>query len=128
MVSELEPSSMASNTQTGSPSSSQRELTPMEDPRSPFFLHHGETPGAILVTQPLIEYNYPMWSRAMIMALDAKSKLGFIDGTVNASMAITPLEKKAWSKCNSMIFSWILNSVSPYLIASVIYRDTAFEV
>ena len=117
---------MASNTQTGS--SSQRELTPMEDPRSPFFLHHGETPGAILVTQPLTENNYPMWSRAMIMALDAKSKLGFVDGTINASMAITPLEKKAWSKCNSMISSWILNSVSPHLTASVIYRDTAFEV
>ena len=53
MVSELEPSSMALNTQatqTGSASSSQRELTPMEDPRSPFFLHHGETLGAILVT------------------------------------------------------------------------------
>ena len=122
---------MASNTQatqTGSSSSSQRELTPMEDPRSPFFLHHGETPGAILVTQPLNEDNYPMWSRAMRMALDAKSKLGFIDGIVNALMAITPLEKQAWSKCNSMISSWILNSVSPHLTASVIYRDTAFEV
>ena len=122
---------MASNTQathTGSSSSSQRELTPMEDPRSPFFLHHGETPSAILVTQPLTEDNYPMWSRAMRMALDAKSKLGFVDGTVNASMAITPLEKQAWSKCNSMISSWILNSVSPHLTASVIYRDTAFEV
>ena len=69
-----------------------------------------------------------MWSKAMIMGLDAKSKLGFVDGTVNASMAITPLEKKAWSKCNSMISSWILNLVSPHLTASVIYRDTALEV
>ena len=68
---------MASNTQAtqiGSSSSSQRELTPMEDPRSPFFLHHGETPdgetpGAILVTQPLTKDNYPMWSRAMRMAI-----------------------------------------------------------
>ena len=84
--------------------------------------------GAILVTQPLTEDNYPMWSKAMIMALDAKSKLRFVDGTVNASMAITPLEKQAWSKCNSMISSWILNSVSPHLTTSVIYKDTAFEV
>ena len=64
----------------------------------------------------------------MRMALDAKSKLGFVDGSVNASMAVTPLEKQAWSKRNSMILSWILNSVSPHLITSVIYRDTAFEV
>ena len=62
----------------------------------------------------------------MRMVLDVKSKLGFVDGSVNASMAITPLEKQAWSKCNSMISSWILNFVSPHLNASVIYKDTAF--
>ena len=37
----------------------------MEDPRSPFFLHHGESPSAILVSQPLTEDNYPTWARAM---------------------------------------------------------------
>ena len=62
------------------------------------------------------------------MALDAKSKLGFVDGSITASMAVTPLEKKGWSKCNSMISSWILNCVSPHITASVIYRNTALEV
>ena len=92
------------------------------------FLHHGETPGAILVSQLLTEDNYPTWARAMKMALDAKSKLGFVIGSINASMAVTPLEKQAWSKCNSMISSWILNSASPYIITSVIYKDIAFKV
>ena len=119
---------MASNTETNSTSSSTRELSPLEDPRSPFFLHHGESPGVILVVQPLTEDNYPNWARAMRMALDAKSKLGFVDGSITASMAVTPLEKKAWLKCNSMISSWILNSVSPHITASVIYKDTTFEV
>ena len=99
----------------------------MEDPRSPFFLHHGETHGAILVSQPLIEENYPTWARAMRMALDAKSILGFV-GSITASMAVTPLEKVAWSKNNLMISSSILNSVSPYITASVIYKDTTFKV
>ena len=93
MVSELEPLSMASNTETTSSSSSQRELSPMEDPHSPFFLHHGESPGAILVAQPLTEDNYPTWARAMRMTLDAKSKLGFVGGSIIASMTVTPLEK-----------------------------------
>ncbi|XP_075633655.1 uncharacterized protein LOC142606144 [Castanea sativa] len=100
----------------------------MEDPQSPFFLHHGETPSAILVSQPLTGDNYPTWARAMRMALDTKSKLEFVNESINASMAITPLEKQAWSKCNSMISSRILNSVSPHITASVIYRDIAFEV
>ena len=124
---------MASNpsqSSSSSPSSTsaQRELSPMEDPRSPFFLHHGESPGAILVSQSLTEDNYSAWARAMRMALDAKRKLGFVDGSITASMAVTPLEKLAWSKNNSMISSWILNSVSPHITASVIYRDTALEV
>ena len=100
----------------------------MKDPRSPFFLHHGESPGVILVSQPLTKDNYPTWARAMKMALDAKRKLGFVDGSITASMAVTPLEKKAWSKCNSMISSWIQNCVSPHITASVIYRNTALEV
>ena len=113
--------SMASNSDPSSSSSSpQLLLSPMEDPQSPFFLQHGETPGAILVSQLLTEDNYPTWARAMKMALDTKSKLGFVDGSINASMAITPLEKQARLKCNSMISSWILNLV--------FYRDTAFGV
>ena len=60
-----------------------------------FFLHHGESPGAILFAQPLTEDNYPTWARAMRMALDAKSKLGFVDGSITASMAVTSLEKQA---------------------------------
>ena len=64
----------------------------------------------------------------MWMALNAKSKLGFVDGSITASMVVTPIEKQAWSKCNSMISSWILNLVSPHITASVIYRDTTFEV
>lgn len=43
-------------------------------------------------------------------------------------MAVTLLEKQAWSKCNSMISSYTLNPVSAYIIASAIYRDTTFEV
>ena len=64
----------------------------------------------------------------MRTALDAKSKLGFVDGSINASMVVTPLEKQAWSRRNSMISSWILNSVSPNITTSVTYKDTAFAV
>ena len=59
MVSNLEPLSMALNVEITSSSSSQHELSLMEDPHSPFFLYHDESPGAILVAQPLIEDNYP---------------------------------------------------------------------
>ncbi|XP_075674897.1 uncharacterized protein LOC142644104 [Castanea sativa] len=108
--------------------SSHRVLTPMKDPSSPFFLHYGKTPEAILISQLLTEANYPTSARAMKMALEAKSNLGFIDGCITTSMAATAIQKQAWSINNNMISSWILNSVSPHITASVIYWDIAFKV
>ncbi|XP_028093464.1 uncharacterized protein LOC114293571 [Camellia sinensis] len=48
----------------------------------PLYLHHSDKPGVILISQPLTEYNYSTWSRAMVMALSAKNKIGFIDGSI----------------------------------------------
>lgn len=53
-----------------------------EDPSNPLFFHHSNHPGVILVSQPLTEDNYNTWSRAMIMELSAKNKIGFIDGSI----------------------------------------------
>ena len=108
MVSELELLSMASNTETTSSSSSHCELSPMEDPRSPFFLHHG----------PLIEDNYPTLARAMRMALDAKSKLGFVDGS--HTKPSSPADISLWERCNDMVLSWILNSIDKFIVDSLI--------
>jgi len=49
---------------------------------SPFYLHHGDSPGTLLVSQPLVGNNYHTWKRSMTMALSAKNKLGFIDGSL----------------------------------------------
>jgi len=53
-----------------------------KNPASPFYLPQGESPGAVLVSQPLVCENYNTWSRSMIMALTAKNKLAFVDGSL----------------------------------------------
>jgi len=77
---------------------------------NPFFLHNGDSPGAFLVSQPLIGENYNTWSRSMTMALRAKNKLKFVDGTLTKPN--DPDGAEAWTRCNDMILSWILNSLS----------------
>ncbi|KAL5794686.1 hypothetical protein ACOSP7_003280 [Xanthoceras sorbifolium] len=53
------------------------------DSSNPYFLHHSDIPGLILVTQSLTRgENYSTWSRAMLIALSVKNKLGFIDGSI----------------------------------------------
>ena len=83
-----------------------------------------------MISQPLVSEIYPTWAKSMQIALSAKNKLGFIDGTLTLSpiMAKSPLLVQAWTRCNNMVVSWILNSVSPKILASVVYRDTALEV
>ena len=52
------------------------------DPSSPLFLHNGDNPRIILVLQLLIGENYGTWSCSMLVALSAKNKLCFIDGSL----------------------------------------------
>ncbi|RVW82826.1 Retrovirus-related Pol polyprotein from transposon RE1 [Vitis vinifera] len=73
------------------------------DAANPYFLHHSDHPGM--------------------------SKLGFIDGTTTMPSATDkPDEHASWKKCNDMILSWILNSLSQDLADSVIFSTTAQEV
>ena len=53
-----------------------------DDGSSPYFLHHLDSLGLVLVSQLLTGDNYASWSRAITIALSMKNKLGFIDGTI----------------------------------------------
>ena len=110
-----------------SPSSSPQD-SPMDDP---LFLHHTKNPSLVLITQPLIGgENYSSWARAVRKVLLTKNKLGFIDGTLTLSSPLvsTPLNVQAWIRCDNMVVTWLTNSVSLNLQASIIYEDTALEI
>lgn len=99
----------------------------MEDSTSPYFLHHGDHPGLSLVSHQLVGPNYNTWSRAMVMALTAKNKVGFVNGSI---LRPDPddLLYSAWIRCNSMVISWILNAVTRDIADSLLYIDSALEI
>ena len=99
----------------------------MENTSSPYFLHSGDHPGIALVSHPLAGSNYNAWSRAMWMALNAKNKLGFVDGSIPQPIA-DDLNANIWSRCNSMVISWLLNVVSEDIADNLLYLDTAHVV
>jgi hypothetical protein len=53
------------------------------DDSSPYHLHHGNSPGTVLVSQLLDGDNYHTWSRSMVMALTAKNKLSFLNDSLS---------------------------------------------
>jgi len=91
---------------------------------NPMYLHHGDNPGSVLVTQLLPSDNYFTWSRSMYMALSAKKKLHFINGTLTKPSP-SDGDFSSWTRYNDMVLSWIINSVSKEIAASVISVDSA---
>ena len=118
----------ATNASTTEASSSSQDSYNLSNP---LFLHAGENPGAVLTSQPLVGgENYPTWARSVRKSLIAKNKLGFIDGslTISSSLVNSPIAAQAWVRVDNMVGTWIINSVSPKLQGSIIYRDTALEI
>ncbi|XP_065619558.1 uncharacterized protein LOC136063302 [Quercus suber] len=100
---------------------------PWESTSSPYFLSNGDNPGVSLVVQLLTEENYNTWSRAILISLDAKTKLGFVDGSIPKPQSDHPYYT-AWCKCNSTVLAWLFNSVSKELQSSIVYFKTARDV
>lgn len=64
----------------------------------------------------------------MLRALSSKNKKGFVDGFILAPSNTDPVAFCSWTRNNDYIVSWILNSVSKEIAASIIYANTAKEV
>ncbi|KAF7809145.1 uncharacterized protein G2W53_035888 [Senna tora] len=76
-------------------------------------LHSSDHLGLSLVNTPLDGRNYFAWSIAIKTALEAKDKVGFIDGTLTAPEDATDFKK--WKTVDSMIKSWMVNSLTKEL-------------
>ncbi|GJY84215.1 putative RNA-directed DNA polymerase [Tanacetum coccineum] len=95
---------------------------------NPLYLHPNDTGGSPIVTIKLTgPDNYKVWSIAMTFALRNHNKIGFIDGTCKKDDT-DPALANQWDMCNSVVFTWILNSLSPDLYAGAIYAKNASEL
>ncbi|XP_019438846.1 PREDICTED: uncharacterized protein LOC109344537 [Lupinus angustifolius] len=97
------------------------------DFQNPFYLHPGESPGAILATPPLDGSNYQSWSRTMRRALSSKNKFKFVNGSITTPEPSSP-EYDVWERCNNMVVSWITRSLTQLIAQSIVYIDNAQEL
>lgn len=63
----------------------------------------------------------------MRLALQAKRKLGFVIGDCKKENYRKELHKH-WETCNSIVLSWIINTVSKDLISGIVYALNAHLV
>ncbi|XP_019423024.1 PREDICTED: uncharacterized protein LOC109332496 [Lupinus angustifolius] len=102
-------------------------LNPMQGPFSPYYMPPNESPGAILVSKPLNGDNYHSWSRAMWMSLKTKNKLQFIDGSL-LKPSVEDLSFSTWDRVNTMVVSWLTQSIDASIVQSILWMETATEI
>ncbi|XP_037497816.1 uncharacterized protein LOC119371545 [Jatropha curcas] len=90
-------------------------------------LHNSDHPNLSLVSVQLTGLDYMSWKRSMIIALRAKDKLRFINGTCARPTFGSPLYDK-WMKADSMVISWILNSIAKNVVETFLYSDSAKDL
>nr|GEW69827.1 putative Gag-polypeptide of LTR copia-type [Tanacetum cinerariifolium] len=82
--------------------------------------------------------NYRVWAAAMILTINTRNKTGFINGTCVKSAYVNsaPMPNQ-WERCNFVVLSWLLNSVSEDLflvdfflimLLSLLTRETLSDV
>ncbi|XP_075663333.1 uncharacterized protein LOC142632900 [Castanea sativa] len=87
-----------------------------------------ESLGIVLTSQSLNgPENYLSWARSVFLALSSQNKFGFVNGLIPQPDPTSPLYN-SWSRCNTTMFSWLTNSLSLDLKASVMYISTARDL
>lgn len=98
------------------------------DPLNLYFLLYADNPAMNLVSQPFNGDNSIAWSHSMMIALSAKNKIGFINGSIKSPYDCDSDLLSAWIRSNSIVISWILNSVSKDISASIIFSESAADI
>nr|XP_021842790.1 uncharacterized protein LOC110782852 [Spinacia oleracea] len=102
-------------------------MTAVQDPNSVYYIHSSENPYAAIVSDKFDGEGYAEWKRGILLAFAIKNKVGFIDGSLPRP-SVGHADYQAWERCNSMVVSYLLRSLSPTLAKSVVFLSTANEI
>ncbi|KAB2625777.1 hypothetical protein D8674_017437 [Pyrus ussuriensis x Pyrus communis] len=75
----------------------------------------------------LNEFNYLPWSRAVSLALGGRSKLGFINGSIEVPDVSSPTYE-IWLCKDQLVMSWLLNSMERKLAEIFSYSESSFKL
>ncbi|XP_070026377.1 uncharacterized protein [Nicotiana sylvestris] len=94
----------------------------------PLYIHLSNTQGVVLISIQLRgSENYSLWSRSMKIVLHGKNKLGFVLGTCRKEL-YDPSLHELWDRCNAIVLTWIMNTIAPNLLSTMIYASNAYKV
>ncbi|KAH0765474.1 hypothetical protein KY285_001345 [Solanum tuberosum] len=94
---------------------------------SALYVHPLNSLGMMMVPTQFDGAGYRSWRREVMRALSVKNKLGFIDGSCVKPSTNSP-QIRQWQRCDDMVASWILNSLTKDISDSVKYLTDSVEL
>nr|GEU75894.1 hypothetical protein [Tanacetum cinerariifolium] len=76
----------------------------------PLYIASSDHPGMVLTITPFNGSKFHGWNRNVRMALGARLKLGFIDGSC-PKPSVEDVDLQRWIRCDYMVTCWIMNSI-----------------
>ncbi|KAG7552831.1 Zinc finger CCHC-type [Arabidopsis thaliana x Arabidopsis arenosa] len=94
---------------------------------SPYDLTSGDNPGT-LISKPLLRgSNYDEWSTNLRLALKARKKFGFADGSIPQPVETDP-DFEDWIANNALVVSWMKLTIDESLSTSMSHIDDSHEL
>ena len=94
---------------------------------SPYDITPNDNPGSLVTQVQLKGENYDEWARSLRTALRARKKFGFVDGTIKKPDDDSP-DLEDWWANNSLLVSWIRNTIEPSLRSTVSHMEVAHDL
>ncbi|GKE86818.1 ribonuclease H-like domain-containing protein [Tanacetum coccineum] len=95
------------------------------DADNPLHVQNSDNSSSVIIHfKHLGTENYRIWSGAVKLALQARNKYGFVDGTcLRECYATSDVLSSQWDRCNAMVLTWIMNVVSQNVYIGLVYSE-----
>ena len=71
--------------------------------------------------------NYLAWSRSCLLFIKARGMQGYITGAKVKQAAVDPSFNQ-WNSENSLVMTWLINSMQPHISRTYLLLDTAAKI
>ncbi|XP_047271582.1 uncharacterized protein LOC124900136 [Capsicum annuum] len=96
-------------------------------PCHPLYVHPSDELGTSLASCPFDGTGFGSWRRTILVALSVRNKIDFINGSSSKPPDSSPLSRQ-WQRCNDLVVSWLLNSLSRDIACSVEFSASARDI
>ncbi|KAH0739575.1 hypothetical protein KY290_038280 [Solanum tuberosum] len=109
------------------PPTTSSDAVTMIDTGKPLYIHPSDNPSFTLAPTPFDGTGYRSWKRSVLRSLSVKNKLDFVTGEYPKPDTPSTTVRQ-WERCDDMVISWILNSLSKEIADSVEYVANSEEL